>query len=381
MNASLLQTISSAIDHRLSRHFVAKTVFVSLFFAFVFQVPSFNEIPEARPFQGIIEIGQSLFSQMDYHTESHIAKKTLRPLWPLISRTLHISNVWVLYGLFCVLNAILLGQIAVFFLRETGRRPVSMLLTLGLANTYFGFAGFIDVQGWGDILPFVLIMAAMGSAKPFVIGICVFLSSLGDERSLLSIPFLFFWYWHKHSGCALEFKTIPIRPLVLKATALTLGAVGWGIVRWSMVHVFGFSVPTGGVGPGVIFCHETSYMYPGFWSAFESYWLAVFAYIPILFFSQRKLASVLVLIYLCLFTTSCYFVLDISRSLSYGFPIVLLALAYFSSPRKHSDENQTLLGCLAIVNIFIPTARIHGVMRIASPVFVQILKLIRSLVL
>ncbi|OPZ67133.1 MAG: hypothetical protein BWY82_02866 [Verrucomicrobia bacterium ADurb.Bin474] len=31
------------------------------------------------------------------------------------------------------------------------------------------------------------------------------------------------------------------------------------------------------------------------------------------------------------------------------------------------------------MNILTPTARIHGVMRIASPVFIQILKLIRSL--
>lgn len=379
MNPSLIQNFTSKTERWLSSGFIVKTIFVSLFFAFIFQVPSLNEIPEARPFQGIIEIGQSLFSQRDYHTESHIAKKTLRPLWPLISRTLHISNVWALYGLFCVLNITLLGQIAFFLRRETGNKTLSMFLTIGMANTYFGFAGFIDVQGWGDILPFVLIMTAMGSRKPFVIGLCIFLASLGDERSLLSIPFLFFWYWHRHNAFALDLKTASIRPLIILGAALTIGALGWGIIRWSMVHVFGFSVPTGGVGPGVIFCHETSYMYPGFWSAYESYWLVVIALLPMLFFSKHKLASILIFTYLCMFVTSCYFVLDISRSLSYGFPIVLLALVNFSSPRGHSNENPTLLGCLAIVNIFIPTARIHGVMRIASPVFIHILKLIRSL--
>lgn len=369
------------IEIFLQNQFLIKAVFITFIITLIFQVPSLKEVPGAGPFNAIIEIGKAFPSPADYPPESHLAKKTLRPLLPLVTKLFSIENEWTLYFMFCALNLVLYGQLAHFFRRNTGSTFASLILTIGLANCYFGFSGLFDGQGWGDICCFVLIMMTLIHRNFTIVTISVLLASLGDERIFLSIPFIILWKWYRMNQLSFNIDRNNVRCLLLETAPFFIAFFGWILVRLWMIRILGFRVHIADVGPMIIFRHETSYMFPGWWSAFESYWIIVIAFLIMMFFQQRRTVSILTCGYLILFISSCYFVYDISRSLSYCFPIVLLSIVYINDATK-SDRNGTssTILCLTVVNMLSPTARVHQAMHIASPAIVHLVKAVRWLI-
>jgi hypothetical protein len=359
----------------LSRGFLVKTVILSSLISLFLQVPSFPEIESLFPTRAILEISKDPWTQIHYDAGSHAEKKTLRPLVPLMAKVLHLEFTWQVYLLFVAGNVVLLALVARLIERETGDRMVAFATTLGLSCAYFGFSGFGDTKGWGDVIPFALILASMVWSRPMVVFITHFLAMTGDERAVITAALVSVWWVLKPDGAgvrAWQDRFMNQRWLVLSSLAALAGFIG---LRLYMHRVLGFQMPMGNVGWQVLLDQNPELLLPGVWGAFEGYWMFLIFYLFRLMRSMRWMESVVLSMGFSAYLIACMMVHDVTRSISYAFPLVLLAIIdghRSSSGNGKSFESSFLL--ISFINVVSPTQYLYGKLRCFAPAFFRIIQ-------
>ncbi|MBN2234985.1 MAG: hypothetical protein JW706_07530 [Opitutales bacterium] len=332
-------------------------VLVSVFMQF----PNLKEIRYGAPAaETILEIAEDPFSQVEREDGSHGEKKAFRLLFPAIVRLCGCSNTWHVYALLLVANILYLAACYFVIRNGTGDKTVSMIALCALALTYSGACGFLDTKGWADAVPLALVILAMLRIHPFVVTLCLFAGVMGDERVLMAIPYVILWQTAQRKGS----YDLTVSDLWADRSMLVAGLVSvlaFGFFRGLLIHIHGFEVKLGGVGPRVLLQHNPDVYSVSFWSGFEALWLILFLWIVTVFRHWKRAIAIALLLYVLASVVACYMVFDVTRSLCYLLPALLFALVMvYRSFSKREYALALLLGVMIVCGIA-PSSNYYGI--------------------
>lgn len=335
---------------------IVGVVFVSVFMQF----PNLKEIRHGAPeAETILEIAKTPFSQVEKREGSHGEKKAFRLLVPAIARLCGCSKPYHVYALILGANIVYLAACYVVIRNGTGDKAFSMIALCALALTYSGACGFLDTKGWADAAPLAFVILAMLRIHPLVVALCLFAGVMGDERALMAIPYVILWQTTQRKGS----YNLTVSDLWADRSMLAAGLVSvlaFGFVRWLLIHVYGFEVKLGGVGPRVLLQHNPDMYSVSFWSGFEALWLILFLWMLTVFRNWKRDIAIALLLYVLASVVACYMVFDVTRSLCYLLPALLFAVVMvYRSFSKREYALALLFGVMIVCGIA-PSSNYYG---------------------
>ncbi|MGB3616707.1 MAG: hypothetical protein WBA12_01190 [Catalinimonas sp.] len=207
----------------------------------------------------------------EHQPHMHAAKLELRLTMPLLAWTfgLKLHHLFALqfmggFGLFALA--------ALLIYRAAGDRIVAALLAFALACVPPGTAAFNDSVGYFTGIALLLLLTAMWSRAPLVVGLCVPAAAFTDERAAVASGFvLLWWVWHDviERGGSLKAKHAG------RIAAVVLGGIVYAGLRFRLAERYGLRTPVGPdayVGTSVLF-GDCWHVLPGVFFALEALWL------------------------------------------------------------------------------------------------------------
>ena len=270
---------------------------------------------------------------------SHESKLTFRLTVPLVARVLHLGTTGQL-ALFAVSGVLLLLSVLNLAERVTGSRSVALFLTLATACTWPGLLAFHQLLGgFYDAVALWLLLLAMAARRPPVAAAALLAAAWADERALVAAPLLclFAVARSERSHCF----------------AVLAGSVTYVASRIWLAHVWALHTTMGGVGIAP-FLRNLHIAPLGVWAGLGGSWILVACALTILAARRRHLEFSALLLGIGLVTASALVVEDLTRSMAYALPAVLVALnvlAKYETPRTVARIVQTT----ALVCVLVPT--------------------------
>ncbi len=310
------------------------------------------------------------FAMHNLDSDSHESKMVFRLLVPLLIRGLGLPPL----GIFVV--QFLLGALMHYVLiglldRLTADRVATVLLALGLCCTYFGCAFLLDVYCDFDAFSYAILVFMLWTARPDALAGLMFLGAFNDERTVIAAPIIGLWHLRRalvspaaQSWAGLAKALLSSRP----AGALLLGVVAYAAVRLFLAHHFHLHTFGGLVGLSALrYSALRGLLGVGFLSGLESFWAVLLAALVLLFATRQfRLLAVLGLAGPPIFL-GAFLVLDMTRSLAYGMPAVLLCL-YLLRPHLAPTALRHFAAAVAAGAVLIPTMYLRGNFNVATSV-------------
>lgn len=296
---------------------ILKCTFIITCFSFLTGLPSYT--PNKEYYAYVDYKIEHPFEASNFDESLNVAKRDLRILPPIIGKTIGFNSI----GLIILNNLMNCGFIfltIVLFERILRNRTTSFLFSLGLSLTFLGKSGFTDtIYAHFDMIAFFLNLLAMCSHPILAIPL-MFLSFFVDERALISGFFvlLYFYIIQKDS-----------KPNIKYLVGFIISIVAYIISRYLLFTYFRLQTPIGNtadVGLKVLSLNILSFRgIIGTFLTFEFFWIIVFlAFIQLKYLDlNQKLGSLLLIL---VGIGSSWLVYDITRSISYIFPLVFLSV-------------------------------------------------------
>jgi len=358
-----LSELSESLELWLSRGFFVKTILCALFVSYFFHFPNYSNIARENPNKVLLEIKDSVFQQLDYPPQTHASKKTLRISIPLILKAFSVDTVYGIHLVFCFFNLLFLSGLILWMKAETTDVVFTFLFTIGFVCIFPGNSGFCDTKGWGDIIPFTMLLFATICRNPVIVFCSLLVAFLGDERSVVGAMFVGMWWYWKRPPSKFKLLLSFHHPQI---TAIVIAGIAFWAVRFYMAHVLGFENKLGAVGLAILSLPK-EYIALGFWSSFEAYWL--FALVPAVYLFQQRLRlfGVVYSVAVILLIVAGYTVHDITKSLSYGYLACVGGALFLHRYWSNQNEVQLLVLILALLCLIAPTQHIYGAHWLYAP--------------
>lgn len=267
----------------------------------------------------------------DVDSTTHESKRVFRLTPPALAKLSPVAN-WK--GRMLFLFALQYTAGIVFFalcgrlLNAMLHSPAAAtLLTLSFAFIYPGQAFFWDVTGWFDGLAiFLLVLTLVVRSAPLIFA-CLFAAFWVDERAIVASSFSFLWLKlrERPDATARDLLCPDLRSaMVPLAIGVTL------LLRTYLARTHGFLLPISaeaGVGLAPFFKDDRLFRLPlGILSPFKAHW-ALFVLAGASAWLNRQWALLLLgSAAVAASTLAAVAVADVTRSLAYAFPGVLVAV-------------------------------------------------------
>ena len=289
---------------------------------------------------------------------SHESKRTFRLTVPIIFKLLHLKSVTLIYSFQLVLS--LCFYLLIIYLCKDLYPNNSLswiLIPLAFCFVYIGQVGIVDVHAKFDSIALFCILGAMYFRPPLIIFVLSIAAAFTDERGFIALPLVYIWWQLRHFGS----DKFGIKQLIIptfKSSAVVLAGVLYLVIRYYLSQKYDLDTATGQVGLNVL--KSQFNMVPfGLWSAFEGFWLIIIASIIGLILNKKYfLVSTLILLTIPSVVVS-FLVLDITRSLIYCLPILIISLHLISKTENTNFINKLLLIVL-FVSLLVPTYFTEG---------------------
>jgi len=368
MISDIFRSIEQGIRRELRKHFFLKSVIATISIALFIQFPPVGEIPDAKPSTALLEISHSIWHQVDYPAGTHLEKKTLRPFVPFMIRVLGLVKVEQIYGLMFLTNIGVLALFIALLNLTTGDRLFSFFIGAGFGCVYCGCIGFLDTKGWTDIIPIFLVGLAMVIKNSWLIAPILFAALASDERCLLSLPFVWLWYIFRAGGYE-EFRfNQGITATLRLSIAMVIGVLCFLALRLYMNYGLGFENKFGLVGTQMIWAANPGNLYLGLWSPFEAFWIFPVLLIHGMIVRKKAVFAYLLCGAILAGIFFCYMVQDITRSLSYLFPIFPLSIVFFFRTREDKNSVLDLAMLVGLICLLCPTQNVFSSVQTYSPI-------------
>lgn len=287
---------------------------------------------------------------------SHESKRVFRLTMPLLAK---LSPVGTPRGRMLFLFALQYGAGILFFVlcvelfqELVGNPATAAVLTLGTAFLYPGQACFYDLFGVFDGIAVVFLLAAMWCRTPWMVFACLTGAFWIDERAVIAASFPFLWL-KLREGLVDGWRQLllPDRATIVVplAVAVTLG------LRFWLTNAHGFHLPLGSesdVSATKFFQATRLDRLPiGLLSPFKLHWLLMGLAAAWLWVTQRWALLILGGAAVLASTAAALAVVDITRSLNYAFPAVILSVGYVAQ-----DVGRRFLFVVAVVLLVLALA-------------------------
>jgi hypothetical protein len=306
--------------------------------------------------------------------DSHQAKRTFRLFVPMLFKALHIKSTVVIYLFQQLVVLCLLYFSARLTLRITGDKIIAAAVSLGIAFTYIGQAGVVDVFGKFDTIAICALLGAMVYRKALLIFIFCSIAAWTDERGLLACSLIFIW-WKMWENEKFNFKTL-IKPNWLSLSVL-LAIGAYAGLRIFLQNSYNMHTATGMVGIDVL-QSQFNMIFFGLWTGLEGFWLLFFASVYILVRLREWWLGIALKLSMIVLIGLSFLVVDISRSMMYLAPLIFICLLLLSRSESKVYLRKMVFSAVLIC-ILVPTYFAEGGFRIegANPIVFKLLDWMR----
>ena len=308
--------------------------FVILFFS----TPSFKII--LKHWDPILIQSQSPFIQHDYPAHSHASKLAFRFIPALIIGFLHLKVFGIIVWQF--LNGIFLFYVIGYVVEVKTRNKLTALYSILLTAFIFtGKVSFINFKDTFDSLILALILLCFVISNKLLIYLAILFTGFTDERGLICSGFLFLYYLFFYSEK--DNKTIYLLTIISSW-------ISYILIRLCLTHFIGLSTSTGG------FDFKTMALNLNFaplsiWQIFEGAWILIFLFLRFQLANNLK-SFLLVLLQLGIVIFVAFMVFDVTRSLVYAFPLIVIAIDALNKQLEKEMLNTYLLYSVMISLIY-----------------------------
>ena len=366
--------------HTAGHRWRAKVVGACVLAAIVGQLPPYHHTYRELVYGTELESNLQIFNKQvenpwrPYSTidASHPAKMVFRLTLPLLARVLHLPLLGVFLLQFA-LGVLMYYLLVTVLARVLADRVTATLFVLGLSGTYFGSAFSYDLFGYFDAFCYALLVVVFCTQHRWlIVGLCL-LGGFIDERMLLTLPVAVFWYGVSEYG----WQGRPAwRYLLTKRAGAVYGAgLIYALLRLWLARHYHLPTSLGLVGFDALRDNlQHQWLSLGYVAGLKSYWLLLLVLVGLLLY--RRAYGLLLVFGGCaapIFLGSAL-VTDITRSVAYGGPIVLICASLLRASCTLAERRYLVL-IVAALAWLIPSYHVLGKIIYQSPLHMQVLKL------
>lgn len=275
---------------------------------------------------------------------SHMDKRWSRITVPLIAYSLSFGTFGGIV-LQHITGILFFSVLLSLIYRITQDKHISFLFGAIFATTFIGKWSFYDFMCYDGIAYFLMLLSMW--RKNFVlIFLSVLLASFVDERALIASSMIFMW-WYLQSNSIHEFSIKSLFKLNSPAIAVVLAWLTHFVIRYFvLMKYFHLGSNVNDMGLNVL-RYNFKYIPMGLFTYLEFAWILIVLMFLYLYNQKRYFLALLLLASLGLSQIVSFLVYDVTRSIAYSFPILLIALYIL----HHYLDNQKLKKYLLIVSL------------------------------
>lgn len=294
---------------------------------------------------------------------SHDSKRGFRLTVPILCKLINVRDPRMIYCIQVIVCFLFFRMLIHFAERLSASKLVNVLLPIGFSFTAIGQAGIFDVYAKFDSFALFFLFASMLFRSPAVIFLSILLAAFTDERALIASPMILLW-WQLFENRLYHGSFSSLVKLNWRAIAVFLGILSYIGLRLFIAQRLGFVSPTGDVGISILARQYNMYLF-GTWTAFEGFWIVVFMALFFLLYSGRHWLLILVIITALPSFVAAHLVIDITRSMIYALPLLIVCLKISSGVISSKNFDRLILASL-LINLLVPTYWAFGGFAIES---------------
>jgi hypothetical protein len=280
---------------------------------------------------------------------SHESNLTFRLTVPILAHVFHLHRAGLLI-FFAFIGILLLYLVLKVAFTLSASRRVALFVCLSTACTWPGATAFHELRGgYYDALALCLLLAACATPSALLASVFLFLAAWTDERALLASSFVFLLYACNGTGIR--------RFLLGKPAAVVAAAAAYLGIRAYLTATHSYAGATG-VGLSVL-AQQINVIPLAIWTGLGGSWILVAIGLLALFLEKRYLAAAGFCAALAGMIGASLVVTDVTRSMSYCLPAVLVAIAALSSSER-VIQIEKLAAISAAISVLVPTYYLEG---------------------
>ncbi|HEV7348084.1 hypothetical protein [Telluribacter sp.] len=304
----------------------------------------------------------SPLSPVSFDEKTHGSKIAFRLTVPLLARLMNIGFTVTGKDLVLVflLQSLLLIPFLLMLIRLFNRYmdSVSTVLLVGACSaTYVGKAFFWDYECWFDGYAYFFLLAGMVLRPRWLVFSALLLACWTDERAVIALASVYLF--HRLRECKFEISTIQDllrqRPFSQTSAVVLLVGITYGLGRLILTTVYGLKTPSGlEAGVSLSFLpYQLKHRLIGIPFTFEGLWIPFVLAIWVLLEAKNRLLASLLLLGTFVHIIIAYCVFDISRSLAYAFPLLLITAII--TGKHFVNRKKQIMMLVLVVCLLIPT--------------------------
>ena len=295
--------------------------------------------------------------------ETHGAKITFRLTIPLLSNLLgigsHHSGKNVLW-IYILQSSLLLPFL--YFLQSIVKRYTTklnaVLFAAACSGTYLAKSFFWDYDFWFDGFAYFFMLSALFFKNRVLIFLSLQLACWTDERALIALPgiYLFLLLAENNFDISLKISESLSLSKVRPSLVVIFSGLAYLFIRHFLGYIFKLATPLGeasGVSLSLI-PFQLKHRLIGIFLTFEGLWL-IFAIMMYYIYKSKKglLLFWLITLALTIQLLVAYSVFDITRSVTYAFPLIITAFILYTKLELKDSQRMVLTATLLCV--LVPT--------------------------
>lgn len=301
---------------------------VSLFMAF----PGFNASYEAPLTRRALAVQAQIASLDEFWKTSPPTNSMFRITVPLIASALHLNLQGTLVLQFLT-GIIIFYVVARLIEMETSDRLMAFYVTLLVGVVYPGTAAFLENRFYFDSFAYLFLLCAMWFRSPVLIALTSLLAFFTDERALIASGFVFLWWVLKAEEGNTELK----QWFNLRSVSVVIAMGFYVMIRWLLMSHYQIQTWSESHSEFLLF-DQINNSISGMWSGLEAGWILVGLSMVALAIRRRWFILISFLGVVVVQVVAALSVVDITRSMGYLLPAMLLAILIL----RQSEEKNLL---------------------------------------
>lgn len=365
--ASYYARLSEWIERSLEgRHWLWKLTLVCAVLSWCLAVPPYTVMAISDAWAFIAIQAQDILHPT--HLEVYVRRENMVMRWVL-------PSMYILTGhniiLILIIQALLGGIFLYLFLREifqqTNDRVLTAFFGLALSNMFLFSWFMVDTAGYGDGYAYFFLMLALLTRNPFLLFGFLQIAFFTDERALVGAGYIVLWWtttslMNRNEGATL---VSVFRNAFQSRTWVVVAAwVVYFVFREFIMRTYFPNHDYSTMGTPVLFADGHRWgLGNSLWTSFEGAWLLLGAAGFMLYQSGHRWLLIMLLGGFVLLIITGIFVHDIDRTLSYGFPFLLMSSLVLSRLVPLA-EYRKLMFIVALICVISPMCYTLGYNRV-----------------
>lgn len=301
-------------------------IILALFAPIIIYFVSFPGLHNVNQFYTpFLEYVSSPFSKHDFPADSTYSKLTFRLLPILFVKFTNLNILGIIIWQF--INGILLIYVfAELIFRISKSNQISFYLTLALIFIYTGKVSFLNFKPNFDSLSLIFYTLYFLTQNKYYKLFILFLVCWIDERAIVASSLLIIYDIY----LLIDFEKNIVKQ-ILKLSTLIIPFLIYITLRIYLSNAYGLITSRGGVGFKTL-ATNLNLLPISTWQAFEGFWILIISSIYLTLKKgklKEKLFITFVIISVIMIVLTSNLVYDVSRSLVYLYPLLIICFIFF----------------------------------------------------